>query len=233
MCVRHLSIICVSGYSEMFHSHKRQGFTLVEILIAIFILALVLSTIYGAYTGTLRIVRQTDREDEIYGMARSTMKRMVADIGAICRYGNKFVCVSQTSEMGDTLTELMFLARSHVDFERGSSSSITGITFYVVEGEAKDEYVLMRNDVLHAGDGTAVFEKDNGHILAQGITSIMYTFYDKNGNEFERWDSGTDEHKDKAPAVVAIHMEFDNPDNEDTPYRFMTKVYIPAAGEDK
>jgi len=36
---------------------KRNGFTLIEILIAIFILATVLTTVYAAYTGTFRIER--------------------------------------------------------------------------------------------------------------------------------------------------------------------------------
>jgi len=217
----------------MVYFYKRHGFTLVEILIAIFILTLALSTIYGAYTGTMRIVRETDREDEIYGMARSTMKRLVADLGAICRYGNKFVCVSQTSEIGDTMMELVFLARSHIDFERGSSASIAGITYYVAEGQSENEYLLMRNDALYEGGENPTFAKDNGHILARGISSIMYTFYDQNGNEYDRWDSGTDDHRDKAPSLVAVHLEFAHPDSEDTPYRFMTKAYVPATGKSK
>jgi prepilin-type N-terminal cleavage/methylation domain-containing protein len=39
---------------------RNKGFTLIEILLAIFILGIVLSTVYVSYTGTFRIIRETE-----------------------------------------------------------------------------------------------------------------------------------------------------------------------------
>jgi prepilin-type N-terminal cleavage/methylation domain-containing protein len=68
----------------------KNGFTLVEILIAIFILTTVLTTIYAAYTGTFRIVKDTQYTDDIYSMARRAMKRMTVDLESVCSYRDSF-----------------------------------------------------------------------------------------------------------------------------------------------
>jgi len=60
-----------------------EGFTLFELLIAIFIFALVLTTIYASSTGTFRVVNETESEVEIYRMARIAMERMLEDLESL------------------------------------------------------------------------------------------------------------------------------------------------------
>jgi prepilin-type N-terminal cleavage/methylation domain-containing protein len=73
---------------------EKNGFTLIEILIAILILGTVLTTVYAAYTGTLRIVKDTGYEDDIYSMARVTMKRITENLESICKYDGSFKFIS-------------------------------------------------------------------------------------------------------------------------------------------
>ncbi|MGD2127457.1 MAG: type II secretion system protein, partial [Desulfobacteraceae bacterium] len=58
----------------------RKGFTLLEILLAMFIFAIVLSTLYTAYTGTFRNVDETESQADIYRMARIALERIVEDL---------------------------------------------------------------------------------------------------------------------------------------------------------
>ncbi|MBW1691930.1 MAG: prepilin-type N-terminal cleavage/methylation domain-containing protein [Deltaproteobacteria bacterium] len=53
---------------RFFNGHA--GFTLIEILIAIMIFATLLTTIYTSYTGTFRVIEDTESQAEIYRMAR-------------------------------------------------------------------------------------------------------------------------------------------------------------------
>jgi general secretion pathway protein J len=62
---------------------NRPGFTLLEILIALFIFVLVLSTIYASYTGTLRIVNETEYQADVYGMARIALERIYEDLESV------------------------------------------------------------------------------------------------------------------------------------------------------
>ncbi len=59
------------------------GFTLLEILIAMFIFAIVLSTIYTSYTGTFRILDETKEQTDIYRMARIALERMHEDLESV------------------------------------------------------------------------------------------------------------------------------------------------------
>ena len=52
---------------------SNRGFTLLEILMAISIFAIVVSLAYGSYRSTFRIIDQTESQTKIYNQARITM----------------------------------------------------------------------------------------------------------------------------------------------------------------
>ena len=212
---------------------KKNGFTLIEILIAIFILATVLTTVYAAYTGTFRLMKDTRRGDNIYSMARTAMNRMAKDMGSVCSRKGSFRFVSGEIEKEDFM-ELSFLSSAHLNFYDEKSSGIAVISYFVMEGNEKESCILKRKDELH-WDKTEEAEEEvskGGYILCEGLQSLIYKFYDNSGVEYDSWDSHSDleSQKDKAPAVVSIHLDFINPDDIDRPYRFMTKVFLPMAG---
>ena len=94
---------------------RQNGFTLIEILIAIFILAIVLSTVYASYTGTFRIVKDTEYGDDIYSMARSTMERMITDLESVCKYRDSFRFISKRNESFQReFMNLSFLSSAHL-----------------------------------------------------------------------------------------------------------------------
>ncbi len=83
------------------HHHYSRGFTLLEILIAIFILGIVLTTIYAAYSGTLTVIKELDDDSRAYQMARITLDRMSRDLSSLQRFGNVFVLQSEKSRIGN------------------------------------------------------------------------------------------------------------------------------------
>ena len=213
---------------------KKNGFTLIEILIAIFILATVLTTVYAAYTGTFRLMKDTRRGDNIYSMARTAMNRMAKDMGSVCSRKGSFRFVSGEIEKEDFM-ELSFLSSAHLNFYDEKSSGIAVISYFVVEDDEKESRTLKRKDELYRNKAEETEEDvsiEGGYILCEGLQSLTYKFYDNSGVEYDSWDSHSDleSQKDKAPAVVSIHLDFINPDDIDRPYRFMTKVFLPMAG---
>ena len=208
---------------------KRNGFTLIEILIAISILATVLATVYAAYTGTFKLVKDTRFGDDIYSMARTAINRMTEDIESVCRYGGSFEFVSGEIETGDFM-EMSFLSSSHLNFDDERSSGIAMINYSVTKDEKEDSYILKREDKLCRGGATE--GEEGGYILCDGLQSLTYKFYDGSEVEYDSWNSESDlkAQKDRAPAIVFIRMDFINPNDRDKPYRFMTKVVLPMAG---
>ena len=55
-------------------SFKPSGFTLIEIVIAIFIFAIVVTTIFGSYRSVFTDVEAMGKGTEIYEMARNSLE---------------------------------------------------------------------------------------------------------------------------------------------------------------
>lgn len=210
----------------------QSGFTLMEIMIAILILGTVLTTVYAAYTGTLRIVKETQHADETYDMARMTLKLMTEDLASVQSCGGVFIFHSLSSDIADAdFTELAFLSSSHLDFDNGMQSGNAMIHYYVKEIEP-GSHALFRKDTLFRWDEEKTFEREGGYMVCDRLESLAFLFYGSDGEEYETWDSdeNREQEKNKAPAVVRIDVAFTRPGEEVEPYRFRTAVYIPMMG---
>jgi general secretion pathway protein J len=210
------------------------GFTLLEILLAIFILAIVMSTVYASYTGTLRIVEETRYSDNVYGMARNTMKRMIADMESISPYNGAFRFVSEENDMGEgDFTDLTFLTSAHLDFFDENSSGTALVSYYVEEAGDKEGYLLKRSDILYrGGKEEEEEEKKGGFALCDSLKSVKYLFYDSGGEEYEEWDTASTikPGSDGAPFLISVELVFVNPKDEEHPFHFTTRVFVPMAG---
>jgi hypothetical protein len=61
---------------------------------------------------------------------------------------------------------------------------------------------------------------------------MNFTYYDNEGNEYERWDSSKGESKGKLPTIMAIMLKFNNKMDANKPFNFMTAVALPLARND-
>lgn len=94
------------------------GFTLVEILIAIFILSLVLATVYVSYTGTLKTSHQLEKEGEIYKMARQSLERLAKDLTSLQMSEGSFYLNAEKKKQDGINFTTFFLVGSPFDFRR-------------------------------------------------------------------------------------------------------------------
>jgi general secretion pathway protein J len=219
----------------------RPGFTLLEILIAMFILAIVLSTIFTSYTGTVRIVDQTEREAEMYAMARIALERMIQDLesayfptskkspesekGPVQQAG----FVGEDKEIdGRSADTLRFVSSAHLVLEEeGDGSGVAEIAYRVEENEEGGRLVLYRADTPEFEKVSE--EKTDGAILCEGLFSVNFTYTDSDGEVYENWDSGEEKFKDRMPVMVSILLEFANRSHPEAPLKFMTGVALPLA----
>ncbi|MBW1676822.1 MAG: type II secretion system protein [Deltaproteobacteria bacterium] len=214
-----------------------KGFTLLEILIAMFIFAIVLSTIYTSYTGALRIVDETEYQADIYGMARVALEKMQEDLE--CAYisipktakspesDEDMAFVGEDKEIKDRSADrLRFISRAHLVFsEKDQSSGTTEIGYYVEEHEEGDGFVLKRSD-SPAFQGKPE-EGTGGLVLCDSLISVNFTYYDDEDEEYDNWDSTNEEFKDKMPKMVSIMLEFENSADIEAPFKFLTRVALP------
>jgi len=207
-----------------------NGFTLVEILIAIFILGLVMSTVYVSYSGILKTSHQMEKESNIYKMARTSMDRMIKDLSSLQTNSGSFDFRAKKKTLSNReFYSLSFWSASHLAFgENEGTGSPATISYYVQEDEGGESFSLWRSDIA----GTKPDKEKNlsgGFLICQNIDSWRLRFYDSTGKELESWDSSSlNEQKDKAPAAVKIELTLVNLNDKEKPYKFMTKVFLPV-----
>ena len=206
-----------------------RGFTLLEIMIAVFILGVVLTTIYAAYTGTLRVIRDIEDESVIYKMARITLDRMTKDLVSLQRFEGKFFLHSERKAIGvSEFGSLTFWCASHLVFEQdelpGAPASIT----YFVKRDKEGEFSLWRSDVLEARP--SVEDKtDRGVIICQNIQGFDFRFFDESVRQYDQWDTrSSSTQKDKPPAMMEIDLIMANGTDPEKPYKFTTKIFFPV-----
>ncbi len=222
------------------------GFTLLEILIAVFIFGLVASAIFTAYRGTLSVMDATESQEDVYQMARIAMERISGDLesayyreqppensetaGTEGASPEPILFYGERKEIQDIrFSELRFLSLAHITFSDNQAfAEPAEISYYAASGAEEDQLDLYRSDTLsgherpEAGTG--------GVLLCRGLSTIDFVYYDEDGESYETWDASDGASKGRLPARVSILLEFTNRADPEQPLRFMSGVAIPMGG---
>src|SRR5450759_606369 len=171
---------------------RASGFTLVEIMIAILILGLVLSTVYAAYSSTMKIVRDIEYENNLYKMARTTMDRLIKDLSSLQLSAGSFDLRAEKKTLSNReFYSLSFWSASHLAFgENEGTGRPAAISYYVEEDEGLSSFSLWLSDLSGAKPSQ---EKNisGGFVVCQNVDSLSLRFYDSTGRELESWDSSS------------------------------------------
>lgn len=203
-----------------------NGFTLLEILIALAIFAVIVSILFPAFIGTFRNMEAAETDSEIYQMARITLDRMTEDLAsAYLSQDVSFMGMDNTIN-GQGADSVRFMSRAHLAFnERQSLDGNAQLAYYIKEGEEEKGLILYRSDTLELRE--APEEGTGGLILCQGLSAAQLTYQDADGEAHDEWDSSSIVYKNRLPLKVSILLEFVNQADPESPLRFMTSVFIP------
>lgn len=220
--------------SDQNEKRSRDGFTLVEILIAIVILSLVMTTIYVSYTGTLKTARQLEAEGDIYKMARVSMDRLIKDLSSLQKSSGSFTLNAEKKKLGNRdFHSVSFWSASHLAFGEHESEDRPAMIQYDVREDGNGGGAsLWRSDVSGATpDETKI--SDNGFIICKNIDTFRLTFYDTSGTEMDSWSASSvqGQEKGKAPRMIKIELFLVNASDPEKPYKFTTRVFLPMEDE--
>jgi type II secretion system protein J len=190
---------------------QARGFTLLEILIAIAILALVVSSLYGAYSGTLDTTEMVESIRDVDQVARVALMQMVDDFKSL--YYQKaqgedeespysFGGVTEVEGEGGAI--VAFATTARLDFDMTFPSQRINRVSYVIEKQPDNEklYRLVRREVPFAdlsGERQEVVVE-----IADGIESLSLAYFDEDGQQFSQWDSKAE---GLLPRLVQIRLQ--------------------------
>jgi general secretion pathway protein J len=216
-----------------------SGFTLMEVLVAIAILAIVVTTILASFNSVFSTTEVLDESADLYAMAKNCMKRIVLDLESIHivqrpiykppeldQPPDPYRIVATTKDIGGTgFAQIRFTSRAHVGLENSPREGIAEIIYYVQSSD-DGHPVLRRADNLYPYPDFE--ERGSDPALSKYVKSLTFKFYDAEGSEYDVWDSDSDEFGYATPKVIAIQLELANDSASQT---FETRVLLPLLRE--
>lgn len=194
---------------------------------AVLIVSVVLATVYVSYSGTFRISRSIEYAEKIYDMTRITADRMIQDLESLAPQRNSYELSLKADEAANESGRLEFISSAGLSYTDGRSTANARIRYYLTKDAEGEGYSLWRSDSASVStyrEGSA----PKGFLLCNRLKSIRYTIFDQAGTQYDTWHSGGQ--GGKAPASILIRFEFLNENPEMEPYKFMTRIAIPARG---
>ena len=224
---------------------KGKGFTLLEVLVSIMILATVLSTVFASYSGTFRIVSETESQAEIYHMARIALERMLEDLESVVapQHGG-LSTKEETSGFenggfalegidddigGKSADSLRFLSHANIGLgEQSQPRNIVEIFYSVEEDDRSGRLTLFRVERNLLADDDR--ENKRGLPLCDNLASVELRYIGLEGDEQDGWDP-----EEGIPRIVSATLGFVNPSNPETSLLFATSIALPnlTAGGDE
>lgn len=197
------------------------GFTLFEILVALFILSLIFSVLFATYSGTLKTTRSWEDTGRVYSMGRVAMERMLKDLESAYPHGQ--ACpfdLKQEVIREKPFPRLSFytLSRTNPEGSGTPPAGISYITYSVRLNSEKGDYELARTESPESGDLAG-----SDFVICRGLFSLRYRFYDRAGRDISETFCSA-EPKER-PASVALELTLVNPGEESRPFHFMTRVH--------
>lgn len=215
-------------------STQTRGFTLVEVMIALGLLAIIAVATQQALSTSFDIKNTVTTSNERHHEARQIMTRLSREIrmafirAEVPQQFREEKPAVMTRFFGEE-DELTFSSTAHLRIRPNRRESDQCEIGYFLKSDSNSEY---RGKTLYRRESTIVDDKPKrgGHIwpVAQGIKEFKVEYWDDakeiGDDAWQRtWDSHEDENSPLLPARVRITLELEMPDGGD-PIRYMTQA---------
>ncbi len=208
------------------------GFTLLEIMVAIFIFALVITTVFGSFRAVFSSVDAIGGDVAIFESARTCMERMATDLEALYvfqypRYTkpefndpeDPYRLVGDATDVaGISFGRLQFASLAHLSFNRNPRQGVCRIVYYAHQ-RSDDSLVLRRADHLYPFPDFE--ESEDDPILCDNLLALEFGYIGDEDEVSDRWDSESADTDYATPRSVEIRLTVGTPSR---PREFTTRI---------
>lgn len=203
--------------------HTEQGFTLLEILIATFIFAILATTIFGAFQAVFSTTELVEKGADLHEMGANCLDRMALDLQAIYlslppEYSkpgfddppDPYRITGENEYAGTgSFGRLRFASQAHLPMGENPQTGVAEIVYYVDEMQGPagtTAYAIRRAD--HLAPYPEQFEPDPADpILCQQVRGLAFLYYDAENETRESWDSDSEKSDYATPRGIKIVLE--------------------------
>ena len=217
---------------------RHGGFTLIEIMIAMFILAVVISLVFASLDGVLGSADHVNAQSDVLEMGQNCMDRIAADLGSLHittypRYKPPGIDDDDEDDLyriegeavslgGETFAKLRFATLAHLPLNHVPREGIAEVVYYVLETDDSG-YTLRRKDTLYPYPDFEEDERDP--ILCEQVRGFKVLFYDHEGREVDDWNSQSNDVDYATPVAIAIKLTVGD---ETSPMVLSRRIELPV-----
>jgi type II secretion system protein J len=215
---------------------KKNGFTLLEILMTLAILSVVFSLLYMTFNQSMMVMAAAGDRAEVIQEGRLILERIGAELkgGFISNPGNslpafRYGLVGRTSKEGEYYQDQLdftSLAPPYADIQGGEGEILEIGYFLEREPGGKGLTLFRRQDEALDGD-----LQRGGRTLSirDGVRGLSFTYFDRQGQTQKEWNSLDGIHRNELPTRIEIHLTLEDSHNQ--LHTFRSQVFLPLAGE--
>lgn len=211
-----------------------RGFTLMEVMIAVAITALMGTVVAMAFTTGFNAKEVVEAEADRYRMLRTAMNRMVREIGSA--YVSDRYDLKRFRDQNDRPTNfigerdrLLFTTFAHQRLYTDSKESDQAVVEYFLETSrapgANGRQDLMRRQNPNVGE-----RMDRGgttDVLFEGIKGVEFAYWDTEKEEWDdEWDTRRSERKSILPTRVRITLIALDENGKEARYTTQTRIML-------
>ncbi|WP_456473469.1 PulJ/GspJ family protein [Desulfolithobacter sp.] len=213
----------------------RGGMTLLEILLAMAVLAMVVAMVSLSLSGSLDAIEKTRTEGELYYRAQITLERISEDLGSAF-LTDDIDFVGTAGEGGGEPVELLrFGSMAHIVFDPARELPGLGrITYTLAPDNEGTGFILYRRDTLfRPGEQENTDQAtDHGFRLCDRVRSLTFEYVDREGGIHDSWNGGevtdTENRTSGLPAAVNCVLELWLDREKERFLTFSTRILLPT-----
>lgn len=213
---------------------NRRGFTLLEVMIAAAILALMGSVVFGSFARSHAQKLEVEAADDRVAQARTAMDRMAQEISAAFlseHFDHKRFQQRPSlfkGEDGGGRDTLLFTALANEAFEPDAKESDQAVVKYFIErdrsGDSKFESLYRRHYPLIDEE---LERKGVRQVLCENVKKLEFQYWDSVKNEWiDEWDTSRPERNGVLPERVKISLVIVDEEGKDRTYTTQTRVML-------
>ena len=179
--------------------HRARGFTMIEVVVAIGLLAMVSAMVYGSMAVTLRSERVVMKTQDRYHAGRVALERIVRDLSSafLSKHVGVMERVTETLFKGSE-DDVVFTYIGHTRvFPKRPESDQGVVSFYLKSGKGKGKKLIRRGKV-YIDD-----QPDKGgeeQVLAEGVKSLKFEYWDDEQEDWtDSWDAQLEDFEPVSP----------------------------------
>ena len=220
--------------------HNAQGFTLLEVLIAISIMATILVILFGTYSAAVDRAARTRELSQIYHEARVLLQVVANDLRS--SYVKEPIQQAQQAVQQVRIQPTTFVGEDHADSNKPADRLTFSTVLPVQRPDVPDTEMCRVTYSLEAVNeppqSRALFrrvncsldplatDQDHLFLLTDLAHGLDFKYYDNQGTEYLDWDSNAPHGGKRLPVRVKITLLLADQHGELRPFEMDTELVL-------